>query len=266
MYWTVSKIVTTLVVLILLSSISSCKNEESDKQDKVEKKSTLSFREKIARQVELELDINAAEEYDLQIKKEYINPDTLQDALILVNRKQWAHERAEKADNIDFIKQTGFVGPYNNVFVKLGGVDKLLKAPTVGSGADEKLDSKFLTLTSEAHKDFYVNYRIRNSMHRNYYSVRKDRLYLTFSCPVFDSIGEPNPRVFAIQHEESSVRIAKDIALYEGKIVGYDPSKIEDPNTYQPRQIIPLKDLYVYFIFDENVMKYKTPMVPKSKD
>lgn len=266
MYWTVFKLLTPLVVPILLLTLFSCKNEEQREQKKKEKKSTLSYRERIARQVEMELDINATEEYDLEIKKEYINPDTLQDALILVNRKQWAHKRAEQADNKEFIAQTGFVGPYNNVFVKLGGTDNLLKAPTVGSSADHKLDSKFLTLTSQAHKDFYVNYRIRNSMHRNYYSVRQDRLYLTFSCPVFDSIGEPNPRVFAIKHEESSVRIAKDIALYEGKIVGYDPSKIEDAFAYQPRQIVPLKDLYVYFIFDENSMKYKTPMVPQSKN
>jgi hypothetical protein len=121
-------------------------------------------------------------------------------------------------------------------------------------------------LSNERNKNrnlFYVNYRIRNSLHRNYYSIRKNRMYLTFSCPIFDSIGEQDPRVFAIKHQESTVRISKDIAMYEGKIVGYNPSQIEDVNSYKPRQIIPTDQLYVYFIFDESSMKYKTPMVPK---
>tara|TARA_B100000508_G_scaffold24343_1_gene17495 strand:- start:27794 stop:28585 length:792 start_codon:yes stop_codon:yes gene_type:complete len=263
MYWTVSKFI---IVAILSTLIFSCSDEEKPVAKDQPKKETLSFEEKIARQVEADLNIPATEKYDLKIKEDYIDTDTIKDALILVNREEWAYKRMESAQNESFMEKTGFVGPYNYVFVKLGNKDDLLKAPPVGSAAYDKLDSKFLTLTSQAQKDFYVNYRIRNSQHRNYYTVRNDRLYLTFSCPVFDSIGEPKPRVFAIKHPESSVRIANDIAVYDGKIVGYDPENIEDPNRYVPEQIIPMKDLYVYFIFDEKSMKYKTPMVPKEKN
>jgi hypothetical protein len=265
MYWIESKSVSAILFSFLLLISAQCSNDvkkDHDKTKKTEKRSNLNTDEKIARQVELELDINASEKYELTIHKEYINEDTLLDALILVNRKQWAHERANKAENKSFIEKTGFVGPYNHVFVKLGGEDQLLKTPHVGSAADYPLKSQFLSLTSLAHKDFYVNYRIRNSMHRNYYTVRNNRIYQTFSCPVFDSIGYEEPRVFAIRHEESSVRISKDIAIYKGKIVGYDTSQIENPNNYSPRQIIPLDELIVYFIFDGKSMKYKSPMVP----
>ena len=253
------------MVSVLLIMFTSCKNEtQKDETTKENTKvsSELNFEEKIAREVELELNINASEKYDLKIHKEYIDEDTLQDALILVNRKQWAHDKANNSDNKSFVEKTGFVGPNNYVFVKLGGKDQLLKVPPVGSSADHALESKFLTLTSAAHKDFFVSYRIRNSMHRSYYTVRDNRLYQTFSCPVFDSIGFKDPRVFAVRHEESSVRISKDIAMYKGKIVGYNPSEIDDPNSYTPRQIVPLDELILYFIFDEKSMKYKTPMVP----
>lgn len=265
MYWIESKlyaIVLTCAIFVFASTCDNQKHTENNTTKKAEIQPELSFEEKIAREIENELNINAAEKYDLEIRHEYIDQDTLQDALILVNRKQWAHDKADKSDNKSFIEKTGFVGPNNYVFVKLGGKEELLKAPPVGSSADHQLESKFLTLTSLAHKDFYVSYRIRNSLHRSYYTVRKNRLYQTFSCPVFDSIGYENPRVFAVRHEESSVRISKDIALYKGKIAGYDPEKIQDPNSYVPQQIVPLDELILYFIFDEKTMKYKTPMVP----
>lgn len=266
MYWNVYSMKNLFILILTTALLFGCNTASEEGGKKKESKPKLSFEESIARKVELSLGINAAEEYDLKIVKEYINPDTLKDALILVNRKQWAHERAKRNDNEAFMESTGFVGPFNHVFVKLGGSSKLLETPSVGSSADHKLDHKFLRLTSQAHNDFFVEYRVRNSMYRNYYTVRGDRLYLTFNCPVYDSIGYEDPRAFAIKHEESSVRIAKDIALYKGKIVGYDHTKIEDPETYSPQQIVALPELFVYFIFDEKSMKYKTPMKPKEKD
>lgn len=249
----------------ILAVITSCEsNTSKDLENKENKsiKTELSREDQIARAVESKLNINAAEKYDIQIVEEYINRDTLKDALILVNRKDWAHKRAKQQGNESFMNKTGFVGPFNHVFVQLGGEKDLLSSPPVGSSANHPLEHHFLQLTSLAQNDFYVDYRVRNSMYRNYYTVRDKQLYLTFNCPVYDSIGSPEPRAYAIKHEESSVRIAKDISMYEGKIVGYDHTTIEDPNSYEVGQIIPLPELYVYFIFDEKTMKYKTPMVP----
>ena len=266
MYWNVFKrsLILKLFITSPLFVIISCGGEkDSAVVENPSKGEKLSFSEKIARQVENDLSIAATEEYDLRIIKEYIDNDTLEDALILVNREEWSKEKLKKSVNKSFTEKTGNAGFYNNVFVKLGSQDELLKTPAIGSAPDFKLTSEFLTLTSQASKDFYVNYKIRNSMHRNYYTVRNNRLYLTFSCPVFDSIGEGNPRVYAIEHKESSVRISKDIAMYKGKIAGYDPDKIENPETYIPQEIIPTDELIFYFIFDDKSMKYTTPMMPK---
>src|SRR5690554_4636713 len=253
---------TFLFSIVLISS--ACSNEQTGPEIVVEKESveveTLTGEEKIIRQVENILDINAAENYDIQIQYKYIDPDTLKDALILVNRKEFGHEKAKSTNTERFFESTGHTGLYNFVFLKLGGKDKLITTTPVGSNADYPLTVEFLELTSKAHKDFVVEYRVRNSLHRNYYTVRNDKMFLTFSCPVFDSIGAPKAVAYDIVHTDSEVRIAKDIALYEGRIKDYNPDEIKDVNYYTPKEIIRDGGLYVFFIFDEKKMKYVTPM------
>ena len=130
----------------------------------------------------------------------------------------------------------------------------------MGSNADYPLQAEFLELTSKAQKDFYVDYRIKNSLQRNYYTVRNKQIYLTFSCPVFDSIGSDNPVVYAIEHKLSSVRISKDIVLNKGKFADYNPNAIKDTFNFEPKDIISTGELFAYFIFDNKRMKYVTPM------
>lgn len=214
----------------------------------------------IKRQVESQLKITATEDYAIEIKYEYINSDTIKDALILVNRKEYALSHVKSKDTERFFEKTGKTGPYNYVFVKLGGKKSLISTTPVGSNVEYDLNATFLELTSKANKDFYVEYRIRNSLQRNYYTVRNNSIHLTFSCPVFDEIGEKEPRVYDIRHEISSVRLSKDIAMYHAKIKDYNSNDIADPFDYKPEEIIASDDLYVYFIFDEKAMKFVTPM------
>lgn len=255
-----------IAVLCILSLLAGCNDEGNGVTNKKNKqKSSLTFEEKAKRAVEADLKINASENYDIQIHKSYIDRDTLEDAVILVNRKQWAFERIKKNKNEKFAKKIGYTGPYNNVFVYLGKYNKFISTPTIGSSAEYPVEVEFETITIPSQKDFFVDYRILNSMHRNYYTVRDDRVYLTFNCPVFDSIGAPQPKVYSIEHKESSVRLAKDIALYDGKIPGYNPSEIKNVNNYSPNEIISTDELFVFFIFDEKTMSYVTPMKKKEQ-
>lgn len=243
--------------------VSCADNEEKTAVKNKEEKSAenpLSEKEQIIRQVENSLSIDATEDYTIEIIPKHIDSDTIEDALILVNRKEFAFKKAKRTNTESFFESTGYSGQYNFVFVKLGARKKLLSTIPVGSNANYKLTHEFVELTSKAHKDFYVEYRVRNSLYRNYYTVRNNILHLTLSCPVFDEIGEENPRVYDIQHVESPVRLAKDIVLYEGKMVDYDPKNIENVNFYQPKEIVKNGPLYVYFIFDDKRMKYVTPM------
>ena len=267
MYWKKFRLLTVFIFFVFGFTFTGCNtNEETGFNNQVkpvEIADTISFKKKMERLIETKLDIPATEDYSIQIKRKHINPDTTSDALILINRMDYAYKRAKSNSTENFFNNTGHTGPYNYVFVYNGSTKKLISRDPFGSTSDISLTSQFLELTSAAHQDFYVNYRIRNSMFRNYYTVRKDDIYLTFSCPVFDSIGQNDPVAYAIEHPRSSVRIAKDIALYKGKIVGYNSNNIENVNAYYPKQIIKVGDLYAYFIFDQKSMKYKTPMRKK---
>lgn len=253
----------TLTLFSLLLTACTTENKGSENSTK-DQKSSLSFEEKAKRAVEAELKINASETYGIQIHHAYIDRDTLKDAVILINRKQWAFDRIEKNDNSDIAKKMGYTGPYNNVFVYLGKYDKFISVPSVGSSAEHPLTVKFEVITTPSQKDFYVDYRIRNSMHRNYYTVRNDKVFLTLNCPIFDNVGAPEIKAYSIQHKESTVRLSKDVVLYEGEIPNYNPSKIKNVNNYSPDKIVSTGELYVFFIFNEKTMNYVTPMVNKS--
>lgn len=267
MYLKKSKLYLSIAFLLFAFILSNCKNgsEESNNKENKEK-SLLTFEERAKRAVEADLKINASEKYDIQIHKAYIDRDTLEDAVVLVNRKQWAMDREEKKGNLNFAEKVGFTGPYNNVFVYIAKYDEFISTPNVGSSAEYPLDINFEVITTPSQKDFYVDYRIRNSMHRNYYTVRNDRVFLTLNCPVFDNIGEPKPEVYSIQHRESSVRLSKDIALYHGEISNYNPTQIENVNNYSTDEIKSTDELFVFFIFDEQTLSYVTPMVNDEKE
>lgn len=254
----------TIISFYVLSSCEDIKSDESDSSKEVSEK--ISWEESIKRKVEAALKINASENYDLQIRKEYIDRDTLQDAVILVNRESHAMEMAKKENRMNFFEKLGFTGPHNHVLVYLGGNNQVLLTTPVGSSVKHPLEVHFESITNPSLKDFYVDYRIRNSIQRNYYTVRDQKIYLTLSCPVLDSVGFEKPRVYDIQHKESSVRLSKDIVLYEGKIPGYNPSEIADINSYSPKEILPTDQLVVFFIFDDKTMTYKTPMIRKTPD
>jgi len=247
-------------VLFCVSCESS--NESVENNETLSEKasdSPLSFEEKIRREIEVKLGIKGNETYDFQLFKSHLNRDTLIDVVVLVNREQFALEEAKKEKKEKFLEYMGYTGPHNHVFVQLGNSDQLIQAPPVGSSIFHPLSIEFETITMPGQNDFFVSYRSRNSLFRNYYTIRSEKIFLTFNCPEFDLIGEKEPEVYSIQHTESTVRTAKDIALYFGKIIDYSPSKIEDINSYTPKEILSTDELFVYFIFDEKSKKYKTP-------
>lgn len=266
MYWIGYRKALNYLLVFFFLACTACSNEvapglDNDSGEAEQEKRDLSSEEAwIIQKIERELKISATEKYDIDIIYHHINPDTLMDALILVNRKEYAFQHVKRNNTESFFKKTGETGPFNYVFVKLGGRNDIIPTTPVGSNVNYPIKAAFLELTSKSSTDFYVEYRINNSLQRNYYTVKNNQIHLTFSCPVFDNIGEETPIAYEIKHIDSPVRMAKDIALYHAELKNYNAQKIVDVNAYEPTEIIGSDDLYVYFIFDEKTMKYKTPM------
>lgn len=259
--------ITIVILSFLLTALYSCNSNDQKADPALNKKVTISvkdstFNEFVKRNVESALKISATEEYDFQIKTAFINRDTIKDAVILVNRKEHALEKAKRDGNLKFLEKMGYTGLHNHVFVFLGGTNELLQTAPVGSNIHHPLTVFFESITKPSHTDFYVEYRNRNSMYRNYYTVRGNKIYLTLNCPVFDLIGEKQPKAYAIKHKNSKIRTSKDIAIYDGAITNYQPEEIEDVNNFYPDSIFASKELHVYFIYDEKSNAYVTPMRP----
>ena len=227
---------------------------------------TLEFEAALNRHVSALLKIPPTEDFDFQVHYAFLDRDTLLDAVVLVNRAAYAQEKAKKENNEDFFRYLGYSGPHNHVFVYQGQSGKVLETVPVGSTVFHPLKISFDYVSTPTHLDFWVDYRIRNGKYRNYYTVRGDKLYLTFNAPIFDEIGEPFPKAYYHKLVESPIRTAFDIAVYHAEIKGYNPEKIEDFNNFTPEEILPKDELYVYFIFDEATKKYKTPMRPSSEE
>lgn len=251
--------------LLLITSCKSHKGKSENKQLTPKKsQSSLSLKKQINRMVESELNIGANEKYSSKIIVKNLNADTIKDAVVLVNRQDFAYAHFKNDKSTEFFDKMGHTASYNYVFVKLGGQNKLIYANpmAIGSNVDYKLSVRFLRLTSPTNLDFCVTYRIRNSLHNNYYTIRNHQLFLVFSYPVFDNIGDPVPTAYKAIPKISELRTAKDIALYKAKIIGYNTGDIEDLYGYKAKGIEATDSLVAYFIFNPKKMKYVTPMKP----
>lgn len=252
------------VLYIIPILCSSCQESPKAKKSKVDDALTSeNFDTWVKRQVESLLKINAAENYTLTIHEEYLDRDTLIDAVVLVNREEYAKKKAAEDGDTSFEELVGYTGPYNHVFTYINGSKKLHQAPPVGSSAEYPLTVHFETIANPSQKDFYIEYRVKSSVNRNYYTMNNGKVTLTFSCPLYDFMDPEKPTIYAIKHQESEVRISKDIALYKGTIPNYNPDNIDDFMSYYPEEVVATDDLYVYFIYDKQKMKYVTPMRPE---
>lgn len=259
-----------LVGILFFSCEHATEEEQANNEQEAAKKEVISvfqpnFEDFVRRKVEAELGISAAEKYDLQIHQAHLDKDTITDAVILINRKQFALEKAKREDKEKFLENTGYTGRENYVYVFKGASGKILTTPPVGSSIFHPLTVAFEEISTPGQNDFWVSYRLRNSLFRNYYTMRGEKLFLTLNCPVFDKIGEKVPEAYYIEHRSVETRIAKDIVIYDGKIKDYDPATIADINNFTPSEIIPTDYIDVYFIFDPDRKTYVTPMAPKGQ-
>jgi hypothetical protein len=259
-----------LVVILFFSCESALEEELINNERETSKKEIMSvfqpnFEAFVRRKVEAELGISAVEKYDLQIHLAHLDKDTITDAVILINRKQFALDKAQKESKEKFLENTGYTARENYVYVFKGGSGKILSTPPVGSSIFHPLTVEFEEISTPGQNDFWVAYRLRNSLFRNYYTMRGEKLFLTLNCPVFDEIGNKEPEAYYIEHRSVATRIAKDIVIYKGKIKDYDPSTIVDINNFTPSEIIPTDYIDVYFIFDPDRKTYVTPMAPKDQ-
>lgn len=249
----------TIITLFLISCGGNVQEKDKIDSDKNDSKSEMNFDERAKREIEAKLSIPSTEKYNIQIHKEYLNSDDLKDAIILVNRLEFAKEEAKKETNSKRA-EFGYMGNYNYFFYYDGKLDKISIPMIIASSAKAPLSVKFENVQSEIYKDVLIEYRIRNSAFRNYYLIENGTMQLVFQWKLFDLVGNENYEANYLEYQNGSLSLAKDIIIYKGKIKNYS-TKIGDVYTYNPTIEKDGGELYRFF-FDPKTYKYMTKNRP----
>jgi hypothetical protein len=247
-------------VILIICVFSSCKNNETEKDvfdnPIIEGVENMTFEERIKREMEAKLSIPVTEKYEIKIYKAHLNRDEKEDAIITVNRLNFAINEASKEGSPAKRAELGYMGNYNHFFYYDGKLDKISIPMTVASSAKSPLKVKFNNIQSDIYKDVSIEYRIRNSAFQNYYLIESGSLIMVFQWKLFDQVGLDSYEANHIEYETGTLSLAKDILIYRGKIKDYSKNI---PNVYDYDPKIEKGGPLLYrFFYDPKTAKYMT--------
>lgn len=237
----------------LLLSCSDTNDENTDSSE--DQASKESFDSRIRREIQTALEIPATEKYSLRIYREYINSDTTQDAIITVNRKEFAIAQSIKSKTEVKTAEMGYIGKYNFFFYYDGALDKISVPLPITSSPGRELDIQFRPITGKTKMDVMIDYRLRNSGYRNYYTVLNEKdLALVFQWNVFDLSITNGPNAYIHDFVPSPDGIGYDIAIYQSQIDNV-PIPTQDIYQYVP-SITKRNELMLKFFFERRAGKF----------
>jgi hypothetical protein len=245
--------------LVLLTAGCETPPAEKDPMDKPDaaQDKHMTFEQRAHREYQAQLQIPSTEKYTLKIYKAHLNADNSEDAIITINRLDFAIDKAAKSKNPSKMVEFGYMGN-NNYFMHYDGkTDKFSPPVVVPSSTKTPLRIGFENIQSDVFKTVTVEYHITELAIRSYYFSIGSRLQLVFEWKLFDRAGtadyEANYLETSATGEMSSY---KDILIYKGKIKDYTKD-IGDIYSYDPT-ILKSGELLYRFFYDPRVGKYVT--------
>jgi hypothetical protein len=244
--------------------LASCGGEEvdettenTDDETEVEGQETeTEFFNRSRREVIAKLKIPANENFKMQVYREEINSDTITDAIITVNRLDYAMEQAIKSGKQAKMAQIGFMGNYNYFLYYDGATGQFSVPIPVPSTPGRPLDVTFEHILSPVRKDVIIEYRVLNSGYKSYFSVFNERdLLLVFQWKYFENAGDDVPTALLHKIVEQPNSRYKDIYIYNSEIDNYNKN-IGDMYQYTPK-ITKEKEILYKFTFDPRFTKYR---------
>jgi len=220
---------------------------ESSKKTEVTETKNESLETRARRHVEALLGISPTENYQLTIYKEHLDADNHIDAVISVNRLDFAKNEAARSKNTVKQAELGFMGNYNYIFYYDGGLDKISPEIPVPSSPNAPLKVQFENISSENYKDILVDYRVLNACFRNFYPVIEHTPRLVFQWKVFDGLNKPQKEAYYFLYDRGTLGPQKDILVMKGSMK--EPGKVEDMYHFNPEITQTSEQLYRFFYF-----------------
>lgn len=222
-------IILFLSCLIFLGCTEEIEEEESTKNNqKTEPVEAIA-----KRFVESKLEIIPSEKYKLKIFKSQLDGDNHEDAVVTVNRYNFAVEKAAQSKNPGKVAEIGYMGPYNYLFYYDGATGTMSGPMEIPSTPISPLKISFEKVMSDAYSDVVVSYRIRNSCYKSIYTIQNQKPRLVFSWNVFDGFGTPEAKAVHFVYETTAVSLPKDIRIMKAKIV--TSHEKQDYNVDEPK-------------------------------
>lgn len=246
-----------LIFALVGTALISCtdnseKPVEKENPEKVDE-STLTVESMAKRHIESQLSIPATEKYTYHIYKEYLDGDEKIDAIITVNRLEFAMEEAAKSDRTAKSAEIGFMGNYNYIFYYDGGLNQISPQIAIPSSPKSELKIQFENVQSEAYKDVLVEFRVLDACFRDYYTIANHIPRRVFEWKVFGGLNSEPVEAYHFELAEGTMGPVKDILVK--KSIMTKPPKNIDVYSYVPE--LKNTDEVVYrFFYHPSVGKY----------
>ena len=200
--------------------------------------------------IKLQLRIPNSEKFSFEIYKEFLDNDDKIDAIITVNRMEFALNEANKSPNPAKKAELGFMGNYNYIFYYDGGLDLISPPIAIPSSPLVPLNVTFTNINSGDFKDFLIDFRIRNASYKDVYTIANHTPRRVFQWKNFDGLGSKNVEAYSIQFSAiGQYSNSKDILIYEASIES--PPETSDLNTYEPKIKATNKLIHTFFYLEK---------------
>jgi len=253
------KMFNLLFLFAFLLVLSSCKDVQEE-NGKVVDESQLpedhgDLNTYAKRHVEGQLRIAANEKYELKIYKENLDEDDKVDAIITVNRLNFAIEEAANSANPAKRAEIGYMGNFNFFFYYDGAKDLISPPIVVASSPLLPLKVSFENISSNNYKDILIDFRIRNSSFKDFFTIINGIPRRVFEFRNFDGIGTTKSECYAFQYTAGSYSASKDIQVVKANFSSIP--KDADLNIFEP-VIKPTNELLYTFFYVPQEGKYMT--------
>ncbi|MEY3237505.1 MAG: hypothetical protein RI883_1606 [Bacteroidota bacterium] len=239
---------------LLLFSCSE-KPKEQSKKNPSKKVLNQSVEQMAKRHMESQLSITATEKYSYQIYKAHLDDDEKIDAIITLNRLNFAMSEAASSKNTAKQAELGFMGNYNYIFFFDGGLNKISPPIAIPSSPLAELKIAFENIQSDSYKDILVDFRVLNASYKDYYTVANHIPRRVFQWKNYDGLKSETSEAYTFEYTDGTMGFVKDILVKKATLI--QPSKDVDIYKYEP--ILKESDEVVYrFFYHPDQGKYMT--------
>lgn len=241
---------------MIFSSCSDDKPKETKKQiEPVVKAETGPVEKRAKAQAERTLGIPGNEKYSLKIYKEHLNGDDKIDAIVTVNRQEYAMEKAANSNKTAKNAEMGFMGQYNYFFFFDGKSEQFSIPMLIASSALSELKVSFENITSDAYKDVMFDYRVLDGSFKDFYTITNLTPSRIFQWKNYVGLKAAESEAYYFKFAEGTLGPRKDILVMKADLI--QPKEEIDLYKYEP-EIKKSDELVLRFFYHPATGKYMT--------